>query len=38
VVLPEPFALHDLRLRATRDRVLPMSVRHAPTPVGAEGG
>lgn len=38
VVLPELFALHDLRPRATRDRVLPMSLRQAPAPVGAGGG
>ena len=37
VVLPELFATPDLRPRAARDRVLPMSRRQAPAPAGAGG-
>ena len=37
VVLPELFSRDDVRPRATRDRVLPMSRRQAPAPAGAGG-
>ena len=37
VVLPELFGRQDLRPRAMRDRVLPMSRRGARAPVGAGG-
>jgi hypothetical protein len=37
VVLPVLFGLDELRPRATRDRVLPMSRRPVPAPVGAGG-
>jgi len=38
VVLPVLFGLDELRPRATRDRVLPMSRRQPAAPVGAGGG
>jgi len=37
VVLPELFSREDVRPRATRDRVLPLSRRPVPAPVGAGG-
>jgi hypothetical protein len=37
VILPELFSRDDVRPRATRDRVLPMSRRQAPAPAGAGG-
>jgi hypothetical protein len=36
-VLPELFDVRDVRPRAARDRVLPMSVRRVPVPAGAGG-
>lgn len=37
VELPELFSGRDLRLRAARDRVLPMNPRETAAPVGARG-
>ena len=37
VLLPVLFGRDELRPRATRDRVLPMSLRQAAAPVGAGG-